>query len=69
MAGGEALKTVEFQPVAGADATPRPHLSVVRSLHLDRTRKRSGHYVRSRKTESERRESGFAVEVSDAVLP
>jgi ribonucleoside-diphosphate reductase alpha chain len=37
MAGGEALKTVEFQPVAG-DATPRAHLSVVRSLQLDRTR-------------------------------
>ena len=38
MAGGEALKTVEFQPVAGGDAATRPHLSVVRSLQLDRSR-------------------------------
>ena len=38
MAGGEALKTVEFQPVAGGDAASRPHLSVVRSLQLDRSR-------------------------------
>jgi len=38
MAGGEALKTVEFQPVAGDAATPRPQLSVVRSLQLDRSR-------------------------------
>ncbi|MBA4805178.1 MAG: ribonucleoside-diphosphate reductase subunit alpha [Brevundimonas sp.] len=38
MAGGEALKTVEFEGAAGADATLRPHLSVVPSLKLDRTR-------------------------------
>ncbi|MFN7619275.1 MAG: ribonucleoside-diphosphate reductase subunit alpha [Brevundimonas sp.] len=38
MAGGEALKTVEFQPVADGDAMPRPQLSVVRSLQLDRSR-------------------------------
>jgi ribonucleoside-diphosphate reductase alpha chain len=38
MAGGEALKTVEFQPVAGGDAALRPQLSVVRSLQLDRSR-------------------------------
>ena len=38
MAGGEALKTVEFQSVAGGDLVPRPHLSVVPSIQLDRTR-------------------------------
>jgi ribonucleoside-diphosphate reductase alpha chain len=42
MAGGEALKTVEFAALAGAApavaAGERPHLTVVRSLDLDRTR-------------------------------
>lgn len=38
MAGGEALKTVEFQAVADADAAARPHLSVVPSILLDRSR-------------------------------
>ena len=38
MAGGEALKTVEFQPVAGDAATSRPQFSVVRSIQLDRSR-------------------------------
>ena len=42
MAGGEALKTVDFAAVPGAaPAAPtseRPHLTVVRSLELDRTR-------------------------------
>jgi ribonucleoside-diphosphate reductase alpha chain len=38
MAGGEALKTVEFQSVATADTADRPLLSVVPSLQLDRSR-------------------------------
>ncbi|MBF0665769.1 MAG: ribonucleoside-diphosphate reductase subunit alpha [Brevundimonas sp.] len=38
MAGGEALKTVDFQSVAAADAADRPHLSVVPSIQLDRSR-------------------------------
>ncbi|MBX9801342.1 MAG: ribonucleoside-diphosphate reductase subunit alpha [Caulobacteraceae bacterium] len=38
MAGGEALKTVEFPSVVDGDVAARPHLSVVRSLQLDRTR-------------------------------
>jgi ribonucleoside-diphosphate reductase alpha chain len=38
MAGGEALKTVEFPSVVDSDVAARPHLSVVRSLQLDRTR-------------------------------
>lgn len=38
MAGGEALKTVEFQSVAAVDTADRPLLSVVPSLQLDRSR-------------------------------
>jgi len=42
MAGGEALKTVDFSAipggVQGAATAERPHLTVVRSLDLDRTR-------------------------------
>ncbi|MBB4084273.1 ribonucleoside-diphosphate reductase subunit alpha [Brevundimonas lenta] len=38
MAGGEALKTVEFQSVADAETAARPHLSVVPSIHIDRSR-------------------------------
>lgn len=38
MAGGEALKSVEFEAVAGADAALRPHLSVVPSIQIDRSR-------------------------------
>jgi ribonucleoside-diphosphate reductase alpha chain len=38
MAGGEALKTVDFQPAADGDAGARPHLSVVPSIQLDRSR-------------------------------
>jgi ribonucleoside-diphosphate reductase alpha chain len=40
MAGGEALKTVEFQTVAAAAAetAARPHLSVVPSIQIDRSR-------------------------------
>ena len=38
MAGGEALKTVEFEAVSAVPATERPHLTVVRSLELDRSR-------------------------------
>ncbi len=38
MAGGEALKTVEFQSVATTDTADRPQLSVVPSLQLDRSR-------------------------------
>jgi ribonucleoside-diphosphate reductase alpha chain len=39
MAGGEALKTVDFQSVAAADAADRPHLKVVApSIQLDRSR-------------------------------
>ncbi|MBX9575249.1 MAG: ribonucleoside-diphosphate reductase subunit alpha [Caulobacteraceae bacterium] len=38
MAGGEAVKTAEFQTVAEVEATPKPQLSVVRSIQLDRSR-------------------------------
>lgn len=38
MAGGEAVKTAEFQTVADVDTTPRPQLSVVKSIQLDRSR-------------------------------
>lgn len=38
MAGGEALKTVEFQTVADAEAGVRPHLAVVPSIQIDRSR-------------------------------
>lgn len=38
MAGGEALKTVEFPSVVDSETAVRPHLSVVRSLQLDRSR-------------------------------
>ncbi|WP_298159237.1 ribonucleoside-diphosphate reductase subunit alpha [Brevundimonas sp.] len=38
MAGGEALKTVEFEALKAAPSSERPHLTVVRSLELDRTR-------------------------------
>ncbi|MBU1326017.1 MAG: ribonucleoside-diphosphate reductase subunit alpha [Alphaproteobacteria bacterium] len=38
MAGGEAVKTTDFQAVAGSETPPRPQLSVVRSLQLDRSR-------------------------------
>src|SRR5690606_30349554 len=38
MAGGEALKTVDFQSVAAADAADRPHLTVVPSIQIDRSR-------------------------------
>ena len=38
MAGGEALKTVDFAAVTAASASDRPHLTVVRSLELDRSR-------------------------------
>lgn len=38
MAGGEALKTVDFQSVAAADPAERPHLSVVPSIQIDRSR-------------------------------
>ncbi|WP_343789547.1 ribonucleoside-diphosphate reductase subunit alpha [Brevundimonas kwangchunensis] len=38
MAGGEALKSVEFEAVTGADAASRPHLSVVPSIQIDRSR-------------------------------
>ncbi|RZJ00481.1 MAG: ribonucleoside-diphosphate reductase subunit alpha [Brevundimonas sp.] len=38
MAGGEALKTVDFVSATEGDAATRPHLSVVRSLQLDRSR-------------------------------
>ena len=38
MAGGEALKTVDFQSVAAAEAAERPHLSVVPSIQIDRSR-------------------------------
>ena len=38
MAGGEALKTVEFDAVNAAPASDRPHLTVVKSLELDRSR-------------------------------
>ena len=37
MAGGEALKTVDFQSVAAAEAAERPHLSVVPSIQIDRS--------------------------------
>ncbi|MFC7378031.1 ribonucleoside-diphosphate reductase subunit alpha [Brevundimonas sp. GCM10030266] len=38
MAGGEALKTMEFQTVAGAEGEARPHLSLVPSIQIDRSR-------------------------------
>ena len=38
MAGGEALKTVEFQAVEAAETGQRPHLSLVPSIQIDRTR-------------------------------
>jgi ribonucleoside-diphosphate reductase alpha chain len=38
MAGGEALKTVEFQSVAEGETSSRPQLSVVRSIQIDRSR-------------------------------
>jgi ribonucleoside-diphosphate reductase alpha chain len=38
MAGGEALKTVDFVSATDGDATARPHLSVVKSIQLDRSR-------------------------------
>ncbi|MBI2261775.1 MAG: ribonucleoside-diphosphate reductase subunit alpha [Caulobacterales bacterium] len=38
MAGGEALKTVDFQSVAAADAADRPQLKVVPSIQIDRSR-------------------------------
>jgi ribonucleoside-diphosphate reductase alpha chain len=38
MAGGEALKTVEFQSVARAETPERPQLTVVRGVQLDRSR-------------------------------
>ncbi|HEV7227835.1 ribonucleoside-diphosphate reductase subunit alpha [Brevundimonas sp.] len=38
MAGGEAVKTAEFQTVADVDVTTRPQLSVVKSIQLDRSR-------------------------------
>ena len=38
MAGGEALKTVDFQSVAAVDAADRPHLKVVPSIQIDRSR-------------------------------
>ena len=38
MAGGEALKTVGFEGAAAAVSSDRPHLSVVPSIHLDRSR-------------------------------
>jgi ribonucleoside-diphosphate reductase alpha chain len=38
MAGGEAVKTAEFQTVAEVEATPKPQLSVVKSIQLDRSR-------------------------------
>ncbi len=38
MAGGEALKTVEFEAVNAAPASEKPHLTVVKSIELDRSR-------------------------------
>lgn len=38
MAGGEALMTTEFQSVTGAETPQRPHLSVVPSIQIDRSR-------------------------------
>lgn len=38
MAGLEAFKTTEFTSLSGETAAARPHLSVVRSLELDRSR-------------------------------
>ena len=38
MAGGEALKTVDFQTVAAAEAADRPQLKVVPSIQIDRSR-------------------------------
>jgi ribonucleoside-diphosphate reductase alpha chain len=38
MAGGEALKTAEFQGVATNAAPEKPHLTVVKSVQVDRSR-------------------------------
>ena len=38
MAGGEALKTADFQGVAVTPASDRPHLTVVKSVQVDRSR-------------------------------
>lgn len=38
MAGGEALKTVDFQSVPAVETADRPHLKVVPSIQLDRSR-------------------------------
>lgn len=38
MAGGEALMTVDFQSVLAAETGDRPHLKVVPSIQLDRSR-------------------------------
>ncbi|WP_313454220.1 hypothetical protein, partial [Brevundimonas sp.] len=38
MAGGEALKTTEFQGVAATPMLERPHLTVVKSVQVDRSR-------------------------------
>ncbi|MGH6978690.1 MAG: ribonucleotide reductase N-terminal alpha domain-containing protein, partial [Brevundimonas sp.] len=38
MAGGEALKTTEFQGLAAAPTPERPHLTVVKSVQVDRSR-------------------------------
>ncbi len=38
MAGGEALKTVEFQAIEAGEAGQRPHLSLVPSIQIDRSR-------------------------------
>ncbi|MES2834918.1 MAG: ribonucleoside-diphosphate reductase subunit alpha [Pseudomonadota bacterium] len=38
MAGGEALKTVDFLSVTAAETADRPHLKVVPSIQLDRSR-------------------------------
>ena len=38
MAGGEALKTTEFQGVAATPTPERPHLTVVNSVQVDRSR-------------------------------
>jgi ribonucleoside-diphosphate reductase alpha chain len=38
MAGGEALKTVEFDAVSAGSGAERPQLTVVRSIELDRSR-------------------------------
>jgi ribonucleoside-diphosphate reductase alpha chain len=38
MAGGEALKTVDFETAASAEGGARPHLSLVPSIQIDRSR-------------------------------